>query len=158
MSIGGGIVGGLASPCLALLASPSGSPSPCIASQALASPRLARVASLASLASPHLPSHRLASLASALTLASPCLALPRSPPSPRSPSLCIALLALASHRFARLASPPLALASLGSPRSPQPSPTELPRWPAPFNAFNKKGDGVSPTAFFGSPPGLPKEG
>ena len=75
--------------------------------------------------------------------------------------LCIALLALASLRFARLASLALASASLGSPRSPQPSPTELPWWPAPFNAFNKKGhgdDGVSLTAFFGSPPGLPKEG
>ncbi len=70
--------------------------------------------------------------------------------------------ALASHRFARLASLPLALASLGSPRSPQPSPTELPWWPAPFNAFNNRrdggGGGVSLTAFFGSPPGLPKEG
>jgi len=161
VSIGGGIVGGLASPCLALLASPSGSPSPCIASQALASPRLARVASLASLASPHLPSHRLASLASALTLASPCLALPRSPPSPRSPSLCIALLALASHRFARLASPPLALASLGSPRSPQPSPTELPRWPAPFHAFKcpqQKGSRRIPHRFFRDPPGFTQGG
>ena len=109
VSIGGGIVGGLASPCLALLASPSGSPSPCIASQALASPRLARVASLASLASPHLPSHRLASLASALTLASPCLALPRSPPS-----------LLAHPRFASPCSPSHRTASLASPHSPSP--------------------------------------
>ena len=67
--------------------------------------------------------------------------------------LCIALLALASLRFARLASLPLALASLGSPRSPQPSPTELPWWPAPFNAFNKKGHGDDdPPPLFSGPP------
>ena len=107
VSIGGGIVGGLASPCLALLASPSGSPSPCIASQALASPRLARVASLASLASPHLPSHRLASLASALTLASPCLALPRL-----ASLTSISSLNLALHRLAR--------PRIASPHSPSP--------------------------------------
>ena len=108
VSIGGGIVGGLASPCLALLASPSGSPSPCIASQALASPRLARVASLAS---PHLPSPGLASLASpSPRLASPCLAhLHHS-------SLTLALHRLARPRIAPLRSPRLTPPRLGEPR------------------------------------------
>ena len=87
------------SPRLASLASSPRSPSTRIASFSLASPRLARVASLAS---PHSPSHRLASVRLApLTLASPCLARLTSSllarprlASPRSPS----------HRLARIAS------------------------------------------------------
>ena len=149
VSIGGGIVGGLASPCLALLASPSGSPSPCIASQALASPRLARVASLAS---PHLPSHRLASLASALTLASPCLALPRSPPSPRSPSFCIALLALASPRLTRprLGEPRLAsLASALANRAPAVA-SSIPRLQMP--SAKRVTAAMVPSPLFSGPP------
>ena len=81
------------SPRLASLASSPRSPSTRIASFSLASPRLARVASLAS---PHSPSHRLASVRLArLTLASPCLAR------------LMSSLPLASHRLARprLASP-----------------------------------------------------
>ena len=86
-------VAGCGSSRLASLASSPRSPSTRIASFSLASPRLARVASLAS---PHSPSHRLASVRLArLTLASPCLARLTSS------------LALASHRLARprLASP-----------------------------------------------------
>ena len=68
-------VAGCGSSRLASLASSPRSPSTRIASFSLASPRLARVASLAS---PHSPSHRLASVRLArLTLASPCLARPR---------------------------------------------------------------------------------
>ena len=86
-------VAGCGSSRLASLASSPRSPSTRIASFSLASPRLARVASLAS---PHSPSHRLASVRLArLTLASPCLAR------------LMSSLPLASHRLARprLASP-----------------------------------------------------
>ena len=106
------------SPRLASLASSPRSPSTRIASFSLASPRLARVASLAS---PHSPSHRLASVRLArLTLASPCLARLTSS------------LALASHRLlpsprlASLASPPRSPFSLAVPApSPRP-PRRLP--------------------------------
>ena len=90
-------VAGCGSSRLASLASSPRSPSTRIASFSLASPRLARVASLAS---PHSPSHRLASVRLArLTLASPCLARLTS-------SLALASHRLARPRLASLASPP----------------------------------------------------
>ena len=105
------------SPRLASLASSPRSPSTRIASFSLASPRLARVASLAS---PHSPSHRLASVRLArLTLASPCLARLTS-------SLALASHRLARPRLASLASPPRSPFSLAVPApSPRP-PRRLP--------------------------------
>ena len=105
------------SPRLASLASSPRSPSTRIASFSLASPRLARVASLAS---PHSPSHRFASVRLArLTLASPCLARLTS-------SLALASHRLARPRLASLASPPRSPFSLAVPApSPRP-PRRLP--------------------------------